>query len=125
MPDGNTPIYKMVDSVDQKDVPEGFTKQDEIFLRNGPENWVIWTIDCYQLYLNFMGWDGRAPMVKPDQVEFVKYVMKTPGVFVINNFRYNLDNKSDPEINKHLIAKMFIGLRYKDKFWMANDRHKK
>lgn len=96
----------------------------EVSLGFGPMNYLTYTIDCYQLYLWFLGWPDRPPLMSINFLEFAMAVVHVePRIRVINNWRYQSNEIEIPAEARPLIGKMFLGVRHKTKLWESGNRY--
>jgi len=122
MPNGNTEILEYEDDPSGDDFGTGLIPQKIRRLGTGPENYLTYTIDCYQLYLWYMGWGDRPLAGRMPFVEFVTEVLKEPKIKIIKNWRYKASSVKTPNEIRPFLGKMFLGVRFLDKLTIAEDR---
>lgn len=110
MPPGTVPIYETKPTGRQI---YGCDEFEDILVSYGPENWITYRIDCYQLYLFFCSWKSVRRNNKLGPEMFAREMVKTEGVCIVDNYRYAKLAKEMPEWTQALNGKMFLGIRHR------------
>lgn len=124
MPEGNVPIFEYEEDPDAISPIPGMEVMKETQIATGPQDYLTYTIDCYQLYLWYLGWKDRPLAGNMPFTEFVIEISKEPKIKIIKNWRYQAGNMYLPEEIKPLLGKMFIGVRHNTKTWESGNRYR-
>lgn len=123
MPVGETKIFEYLSDLENPVQVDGFETMKEVFLFMGPENYLTYTVDCYQLYLWYCGFGDRPLAGSVEFLEFVMEILKYPRIKIINNWRYEINKIAYPAQVRPFLGKMFLGIRHNPLKESGSRRH--